>query len=530
MDRFDAAVVSSDAEMERISAGERFPTQIAREMVDMHRAILGSPELADSARTLIQKRRIGAEWAIRQVVAELRRTFSEIEDERIRARFEDVEAVAERLLRALLDDRDFVIDEQFAGTIAIGAQLSALEALELHHYGAAGFATEHGGPTSHATIVARALGVPYAFGVHGLMVGIRPAEQVWVDGATGEVVSSPDQATQRELEARGRAEIERQRVVDSARFEPAVTLDGVAVSLGGNVESSDEVAAAIEAGVDHIGLVRTELLYVTRRELPSEEEQYADALAILSAARGRPVSFRTLDLSDDKLPRGMELEVGPNPALGVRGLRLSLRHPELFSIQLRALYRAASAGRLCILFPMVSTVDELREARRVAAEVCRDLSRAAVAYDPATPLGAMIETPSAALTADHIAMDCDFLSVGTNDLIQYAFAADRQNEDVSAFYQPLHPAILRSLELIFSAARRVKKPVSLCGDMAGDPAYTAILLGLGLRTFSMPGRMVPIVKSAVRRTELAKAVALVEAARTLTTHDEVLALARRQAG
>jgi phosphotransferase system enzyme I (PtsI) len=526
--RFDAAVVTTDASIERLGEDERVAKPFGREMVEVHRAILSSPELADETRRLIRERRIGAEWAVRLVVDELRRAFADFEDERFRARFEDVDAVAVRLLDALCEGAVVPIDDRFRGMIAVGLELSPLDAIELHRFGVAGFATEHGGPTSHTAIIARTLGIPYVFGVRGLVAGVLPSEILWIDSTSGEVVANPDAVTARTFELRRKALEDRQHAVEVLKHAPAVTLDGALVSLGANVESAEEVAAAVAGGADHVGLVRTELLYLGALQLPSEDVQYEDALAILHAADGRPVTFRTLDIGDDKLPAGLNVEVGRNPALGLRGIRLSLRRPELFSPQLRALYRAAAEGSMKILLPLVSTVDEVRQARTACAAVCRDLARDGLAHDASVPLGAMIETPSAALTADHIASECDFLSVGTNDLIQYAFAADRQNEEMAFLYQPLHPAILRALDGILQAGRRFQRPVSICGDMAGDPSFTAILLGLGLRSFSMPGRAVPFVKAAVRDTSVAMATDLLAEVLKLTTHDEVVELVQRR--
>jgi phosphotransferase system enzyme I (PtsI) len=351
-----------------------------------------------------------------------------------------------------------------------------------------------------------------------------------IDASFSEVVIRPDDATLRSFERRRAAEAERLRVVATTRREPAVTLDGTTVFLGANVESATEVAAAIEAGADHIGLVRTELLYLARPALPSEEDQYRDAVDILRAAGGRPVTFRTLDVGGDKLPMGVRIPVGPNPALGMRGIRFSLDRPDIFRAQLRALYRAAAVGPLRIMLPLVSRVAEVREARRICARVCEELAFERTPFDDRAPLGAMIETPSAVFTADHIAAECDFVSVGTNDLIQYAFAADRQNEDMAYLYQPTHPSILRALAQVFAAAATAGRPVSVCGDMAGDPWNTWLLLGLGLRSFSMATPELAFVKSIVRKTELPLAREFAGAALELTSSEEVAALASARFG
>jgi len=526
--RFDAAVAAADAAMAEVSRHATAPA--GADIVDAHRAILQSEELVDGARRLIRERGVGAEWAIRMVVDQLGLAFAQMKDARFRERFADVEQVAERLLRRLVGLPAIADDESLAGAVVIGFDLSPVDALQLHRLGAVGFATERGGPTSHAAIVARALGLPFVFGVHGLIEAVHAGDTLCVDANFSEVVVRPDEATLRSFDERRAAEAERFRVVATTRQSPPVTLDGTAVTLGANIESATEVAAALDAGADHIGLVRTELLYLARPSLPSEEEQYRDAVDILRAAAGHPVTFRTLDLGGDKLPLGVRIPVGPNPALGVRGIRFSLDRQDIFRTQLRALYRAAAVGPLRIMFPLVSRVTEVREARRICARVCEELALERIAYDERAPLGAMIETPSAVFTADHIAAECDFISVGTNDLIQYAFAADRQNGDMAYLYQPMHPSILRALQQVFAAAAASERPVSVCGDMAGDPWNTWLLLGLGLRSFSMAMPELAFVKSVVRKSELALAEEFARAALALTSAEEVAVLASARFG
>lgn len=527
--RFDQAVATTDAAMAEIGKRTELP-DVGAELVGAHRAILRSDELVDETRRLIRERSLGAEWAVRLVVKQMGLVFAEMKDERFRERFSDVEQVAERLLRTLLDLPELRDDEGPAGAIGVGFELSPVDALQMHRRGVAGFATERGGPTSHAAILARALGIPYVFGVHGLAEAARSGDTICLDGGRGEIVVCPDDATLRAFEQRRSHEANRIRAVATTKHAPPVTVDGTSVSLGANIESADEVVAAIDAGADHIGLVRTELLYLDRPALPSEDEQYQDALAILRAAAGRPVTFRTLDIGGDKLPAGVRISVGPNPALGMRGIRFSLQRPDIFRAQLRALYRAAATGPVRLLFPLVSQVTELRQARAICLQVCAELRAAGLPHHAEVPVGAMIETPSAILTADHLAAESDFLSVGTNDLIQYAFAADRDNEDMAYLYRPMHPSILRALQQVFAAAAKAGKPVSVCGDMAGDPWHTWSLLGLGLRSFSMAMPELPFVKSVVLKTDLAAAQDFARVALEQTSAEDVAALATARFG
>ena len=305
------------------------------------------------------------------------------------------------------------------------------------------------------------------------------------------------------------------------RSLPALTADGVHIHLAANVECLPDIATALDAGAESIGLFRTEFLYFERSDLPGEEEQYQDAVAVIRGLAGRLATFRTLDLGGGKLPPGIERPRGANPALGIRSIRFSLARRDIFRTQLRALFRAAAVGPMRITFPLISGVTELAEARELCDEVCSELAQEGKAHDPKTPLGVVIETPSAALTVDHLARNCDFFSVGTNDLIQYAFAADRQNEDVGYLYQPLHPAVLRSLKQIVAACRVANKPLSICGDMAGEPAFVWILLGLGFRDLSMGPRHIPTIKSVIRSSFLSEAEDLSNQALELGSELEV---------
>jgi phosphoenolpyruvate-protein phosphotransferase (PTS system enzyme I) len=302
---------------------------------------------------------------------------------------------------------------------------------------------------------------------------------------------------------------------------PAATRDAVRVEIGANIETLDEIPHALELGAESIGLLRTEFLYLERRDLPSEDEQYRDAVAALQALGGRVATFRTLDLGGEKLPLAVKIPVGANPSLGIRAIRFSARRPDIFRTQLRALYRASVMGPMRIMFPLISGVAELHAALSVCDDVRNELSAMAIPYDARVPIGAMIETPSAALTTDHLARHCAFLSLGTNDLIQYEFAADRDNRDVDYLYHPLHPAVLRLLKLAIDGAAREEKPIAICGEMAGDPLFTWVLLGLGIRQFSMSPPLIPAVKSVVSSTYLREAEELTREILRLDSDREV---------
>jgi phosphotransferase system enzyme I (PtsI) len=306
-----------------------------------------------------------------------------------------------------------------------------------------------------------------------------------------------------------------------AREAPATTLDNVRVQLAANVELLEEIPISVELGADAVGLFRTEFLYLERATLPTEEEQYQHAVAALKSMEGRSVIFRTLDLGGDKLPMSVRIPAGNNPALGLRSIRYSLWRRDLFRSQLRAFYRAAAVGPLRIMFPLISGVGEWRIVRQICSDVCDELEKDGLDHDRNVPLGAMVETPSAAIISDFLADESEFLSIGTNDLIQYALAADRQDEHVGYLYHPLHPAILRSIQTVVQAANSRGKPVAMCGDMGGDPRFTWVLLGLGLRSLSMAPRQIPMVKSIIRSTRLSEAQKLTEEIMTLRTEDEI---------
>jgi phosphotransferase system enzyme I (PtsI) len=354
--------------------------------------------------------------------------------------------------------------------------------------------------------------------VQGFIKHIRTGMTVIVDGGRGEVILEPDFEVQGRYADRAARDLVQAERLARAREAPAISLDGERVHLAANVELLEEVPISVELGADGIGLFRTEFLYLERSTLPTEEEQYQHALAALRAMDGRDVCFRTLDLGGDKLPTSVRIPAGNNPALGLRSIRYSLWRRDVFKLQLRAFYRAAAVGPLRIMFPLISGVAELRTVRELCSDVCAELQRDGLEHNPEVPLGVMIETPSAAVIADLLVEECDFLSIGTNDLIQYALAADRQDEHVGYLYHPLHPRLVRT---VVGAAKRAGKPVSMCGDMAGDPRFCWVLLGLGLRSLSMAPRQIPIVKSIVRASRIAAAEKLTEEILRLRTEDEV---------
>jgi phosphotransferase system enzyme I (PtsI) len=520
--RLESAVDDAHEQLDRLhSQLDAAPGSAGHELIDLHRVILRSPELGGEARRFINEECFGAEWAVTRALERIRSVFARLNDSYFRDRGGDFDAVGDRLLRVLLGLPELRPEADVRGAVAVGVDMSPLDLFALQRAGIQAMVSESGGATSHAAIVARSFGLPYVVGVHEIVGRIKPGTLLIVDGTRGDVIVDPDDDALRVYRARAAAQRERERQLQTTRLLPSVTTDGVAIHLAANVESVTGVSAAVAAGAESIGLFRTEFLYLERPDLPSEQEQYQDAVAAIRAAEGLLVTFRTLDLGGDKLPLAVKIPAGPNPALGIRSARFSLHRPDILKRQLRALYRAGAVGPLRYMFPLVSGVNELKQLRQVCDEVRAELGAERVPHDPAIPLGVMIETPSAALTADHLARHCDFLSVGTNDLIQYAFAADRENDDVAHLHQPLHAAVLRTLKSLADMARTAGLSISICGDMAGDPFLTWILIGLGFRELSVDRDRIPLVKAIVRGSSTAEAEALVREALTLEDANDV---------
>jgi phosphotransferase system enzyme I (PtsI) len=527
--RFEDAIGRSDTQLRRIQqqiAEQQGDGQEYR-ILEAHRMMLADVHLVEETRRIITSDQVSAEWALRRALDQIQAVFARIEDAYFRERRSDIDMIGERILRNLMGMTPPGHEGVPKGAVVFAHDLSPADVTQLGRAGVSGFFTEGGGKTSHAALVARALGLPLVAGVQGFIKHIRTGMTVIVDGGRGEVILEPDTEIQGRFADRAARDLVQTERLSRAREAPAISLDGERVHLAANVELLEEVPVSVEMGADGIGLFRTEFLYLERSTLPTEEEQYQHALSALRAMNGRDVCFRSLDLGGDKLPTSVRIPAGNNPALGLRSIRYSLWRRDVFKLQLRAFYRAAAVGPLRLMFPLISGVAELRMVRELCAGVCAELQREGLEHNPEVPLGVMIETPSAAVIADLLVEECDFLSIGTNDLIQYALAADRQDEHVGYLYHPLHPAILRLIKMVTGAAKRAGKPVAMCGDMAGDPRFCWVLLGLGLRSLSMAPRQIPVVKSIVRGTRIASAEKLTEEILRLRTEDEVEELVNR---
>ena len=488
--RFDSAVRDVQKELEglhgALTAGD-VPGEFGA-FLDVHWMILNDPMLAEAPRRLIAEQHCNAEWALMQQMNVLVEQFDQIEDPYLRERKTDVVQVVERVLKRLLGSHGTMHPAaNEANTILVAHDLSPADVIQFksHHYGA--FLTDLGSVTSHTAIVARSLNVPAVVATHNARQLIRDGEMLIVDGGNHVVIVNPDRAILAEYRLKQSGiELERQKL-KRLKGKRAATLDGRAIELFANIELPDDVDHALDMGADGIGLFRSEFLFLNREGLPTEDEQFEAYRAVAQGMKGRPVTIRTFDLGADKTKEGLGglARVAPNPALGLRAVRFCLAEPRLFQTQLRAILRASHHGNIRILLPMLASIGEI-VACLAAIEVAKEaLRERGIPFDEAIEVGGMIEIPAAVLAIEAFAARLDFLSIGTNDLIQYTLAVDRADDTVSYLYDPTHPAVLRLLAMAIGGAHKAGKSIAVCGEMAGDVAMTRLLLGLGLTNFSM---------------------------------------------
>ena len=469
--------------------------------VDLQLMMLADPMLVDAARQLVTERRCNAEWALVQQMEHLVEQFRQIEDPYLRERQADVVQVVERLVKVLLGHPGHLPPRRRdgLGSIVVAHDLSPADTIGFRDHNIAGFVTDVGGPTSHTAIVARSLKIPAVVGLHHVRDLLEDDELIIVDGTRGVIIVAPDEEIVEEYRLRrSELEIERSKL-NRLRDTRAATLDGEEVNLLANIEGPKDLPAVKTANADGIGLYRTEFLFIGRDTLPDEEEQYEAYRAVVKALPGKPVTIRTFDVGADKALNGAQAREEPNPALGLRAVRYSLAEPKMFKTQLRALLRASAHGRLQIMVPMLAHAQEVDQCLALVEKAKAELRAEKVKFDEGIRIGGMIEVPAAALSLGMFIRRLAFLSIGTNDLIQYTLAIDRSDEAVAHLYDPLHPAVLKLIAGTISSGARFGLPVSVCGEMAGDPLYTELLLGMGLRNFSMhPGSILEIKQQILR--------------------------------
>ena len=516
--RFKAALRAASRELKAIKA--RIPSDTRAEIaafIDTHLLMLEDTALTTGTLQAIRAHRCNAEHALKLQRDAIVSVFDAMDDAYLRTRRDDVDHVVNRVQRILSGGRTPVFVSRPDDPQVIFADDLAPADTVLMQDGVAAFLTEYGGPLSHTAILARSLGVPAVVGLHDARAHLRDDELVIVDGRQGVVVVAPDPATLRHYRARQKELVRIRAARASLRKTPAVTSDGEPVTLQANVEFESELALAIRDGAAGVGLYRTEYLFLNRSSPPTEAEQQEAYAGVVRAAKGGPVTIRTLDLGADKQVDGARPDApsSQNPALGLRAIRLCLKEPGLFKPQVRAILRASAHGPVRMMFPMISSTGEFEQVLELVRTCKQELGEEGVPFDPATPLGGMIEVPAAAVCADLFAREMDFLSIGTNDLIQYTIAVDRVDDEVSYLYDPLHPAVLRLISTIIKAGRRAGIPVALCGEMAGDARYTRLLLGMGLKEFSVHPNALLETKQAILETHAAKSRTL--AKRILST-------------
>jgi len=507
--RFDNAIAEVQGELMGLQAS--VPAAAPAEMaafLNLHLMILDDDHLSRAPREIIRGRRCNAEWALMQQTEMLVQRFDEIEDAYLRERKSDVTQVVERVLKAMLGTGHVPASPAHEeNVIVVAHDLSPADMILFKRHQFAGFATDLGGVTSHSAIVARSLNIPAIVGLHHARGLIRENELLIVDGREGVLIVNPDRQVLAEYQLRqSQIEIERQKL-KRLRSTPATTLDGVPISLQANIELPQDVEAAREAGAAGIGLFRSEFLFLNRDDLPSEDEQFEAYRRVAEAMGDLPVTIRTLDLGADKSINGADRS-GPNPALGLRAIRFCLAEPQMFLTQLRAILRASNYGRIRILVPMLAHVHEIEQALMAVAQAKEQLDDAGVPYDRDVDVGGMIEIPAAALSLGIFLKKLDFLSIGTNDLVQYTLAIDRTDDTVAHLFDPLHPAVLHLIAQTIRAGHRAGRPVAVCGEMAGDLVATRLLLGFGLREFSMHPAQLLAVKQQVLRASIGEATAV----------------------
>ncbi|MEM7543530.1 MAG: phosphoenolpyruvate--protein phosphotransferase [Pseudomonadota bacterium] len=500
----------NQAKMQLRQIREHIPTSAAADIasfIDTHLLMLDDVAFTEEPARIIGDTLCNAEWAVKTQRDALVRIFDEMEDAYLRTRRDDVDHVVARILRHLLRHqplRHEVADRHLEGMIVLAEDLSPADMVLLSHHGIAAYLTEFGGPTSHTAILARSLDIPGVAGLHRARRYVQENEMLIVDGDAGVVIGEPDERTLASYRARQAARLEFLNSLADLVDVESVSDDGITVNLEGNVELPSDFQAVAAVNALGIGLYRTEFLFMNRADIPSEEEHLATYRTAIEKTAGLPITIRTADIGGDK-----EIEGGPiaaNPALGLRGIRYCLREPSLFRPQLRAILRASADGPVRMMLPMLANISEVRQVLGIVQGLKDELANAGVSFDANIKIGGMIEVPAAATCADFFARELDFLSIGTNDLIQYALAVDRVNDEVNYLYDPLNPAVLRLIAHTIEAGNDHEIPVAMCGEMAGDPQYTRLLLGLGLRHFSVHPTTLLEIKHMIRLTDVSRCV------------------------
>jgi len=528
--RFKTAVKKAREALRRII--DKTPEELRQhtQILETHMLLLEDKMLYDRTIDVIEKERVNAEWALKKVVSIVKPIFENMSDDYLKQRAEDITHVSDRIMENLVGADPVDIGRIDKRVILVARDLSPAETSQIKLERIKGFVTNRGGRASHTSIIARTLEIPAVLGVGNATLNIKNDDLLIVDGESGIVVVNPTEQTLLETEER-REQYEIQKALMARKSHlPARTKDGIRISVMGNIELPEEVVSVLDHGGDGIGLYRTEFQYLSQPDFPSEEMLFENYKGVIDVMGKQPVTIRTLDINGDKAVNYIHDSHELNPALGLRAIRYCLQKPEIFKTQLRAILRAAAFGKVRILIPMISGIEEVEQTINLLDEAAQCLEQQGVVYNRDVPLGIMIEVPSAVVTADILAEKVDFFSIGTNDLIQYTLAIDRSNRHVAHLHQPLHPAILRMIKRTCDVGREKGIKTYMCGEMAGEPLFAPILLGLGVDELSMNPQAIPMVKNAIRSIDTADLRDVMDAVMRMTTADDVQVLVERHFG
>ncbi|OPY07593.1 MAG: Phosphoenolpyruvate-protein phosphotransferase [Syntrophaceae bacterium PtaB.Bin095] len=492
-------------------------------IIDVHLMILKDRKFVNRTIQYIKKIGVNAEWALRMTLDRYRQIFDRVEDEYLKGRFSDIRYVGQMILRNLGGKQCEVRPPIGEGVVIIATDLSPADTAQMKIEKVQGFATDIGGKTSHTAIVARSIEIPAVVGLENITRRVRTNDLIIIDGSAGLVIVNPEPEIVRRYEVKKRHHEETREISLKDALLPTITRDGHHVEIGGNIEFIEEIPSVISHGADGIGLYRTEFIYINREQLPSEEDHFSIYRRVVETEKLNWSTIRTFDLGGDKFLSDPKLAKEMNPQMGLRAIRFCLKEVDLFKVQLRAIIRASAYGKTRVLFPMISGIEEIQRAKQIFREVREDLAKQGLPVGEDIEIGVMIEVPSAVVMADQLAREVDFFSIGTNDLIQYALAIDRVNERVTYLYEPLHPAVLRLIQRVVKTGHDAGIRVAMCGEMAGEAAYTMVLLGLELDELSMNPLAIPRVKKIIRGSTMKEARALLKKVMTFATATEIRA-------